>query len=98
MRRPSVARRAVLASVAVLAISRGLDRSGGSAARAPPPSRARSPVKAAMPPPPIMVKLIHDDAAGLNPDFGSYTNVDLEQGIARLHRLRTRYVRQRLRW
>jgi hypothetical protein len=28
-----------------------------------------------------MVKLLHDDAAGLNPDFGSYTNVDLEQGI-----------------
>ena len=31
---------------------------------------------------PVMVKLLHDDAAGLNPDFGSYTNVDLDQGIA----------------
>jgi hypothetical protein len=31
---------------------------------------------------PIMVKLLHDDAAGLAPDFGSYTNVDLDQGIA----------------
>ena len=29
-----------------------------------------------------MVKLLHDDAAGLAPDFGSYTNVDLDQGIA----------------
>ena len=30
---------------------------------------------------PELVKLLHDDAAGLNPDFGSYTNVGLEQGI-----------------
>ena len=43
--------------------------------------RARWPVKAATPSPPNMVKLLHDDAAGLNPDFGSYTNVGLEQGI-----------------
>jgi hypothetical protein len=31
---------------------------------------------------PVMVKLLHDDAAGLDPDFASYTNVDLDQGIA----------------
>ena len=31
---------------------------------------------------PVMVKLLHDDAAGLSPDAGSYTNVDLDQGIA----------------
>ena len=31
---------------------------------------------------PIMVKLIHDDTAGLAPDFGAYTNVDVDQGIA----------------
>ncbi len=30
---------------------------------------------------PVMVKLLHDDAGGLNPDFGSYTNVNLDQGI-----------------
>ena len=29
-----------------------------------------------------MVKLLHDDAAILQPDIGSYTNVDLDQGIA----------------
>lgn len=31
---------------------------------------------------PVMVKLLHDDAAGMAPDFGSYTNVDIDQGIA----------------
>ena len=31
---------------------------------------------------PIIVKLIHDDTAGLAPDFGAYTNVDVDQGIA----------------
>jgi hypothetical protein len=32
---------------------------------------------------PVMAKLIHDDTAGLAPDFASYTgNVDLDQGIA----------------
>ncbi len=31
---------------------------------------------------PILSKLIKDDTAGLAPDFGSYTNVDLDQGIA----------------
>ena len=32
---------------------------------------------------PIMTKLLHDDAAGLNPDFGSYTGtVDIDHGIA----------------
>jgi ABC-type phosphate transport system substrate-binding protein len=31
---------------------------------------------------PVMVKLIHDDASSLSPDVASYTNVDLEQGIA----------------
>ncbi|MGA2931839.1 MAG: hypothetical protein ABSE98_07100, partial [Acidimicrobiales bacterium] len=31
---------------------------------------------------PVMVKLLHDDASGLDPDIGSYTNVDLDQGIA----------------
>ena len=31
---------------------------------------------------PILVKLIHDDTAGLAPDFGAYTNVDVDQGIA----------------
>lgn len=31
---------------------------------------------------PVMVKLLHDDSAGLAPDFGSYTNVDIDQGIA----------------
>ncbi len=30
---------------------------------------------------PVMIKLIHDDAAGLSPDSASYTNVNLEQGI-----------------
>jgi ABC-type phosphate transport system substrate-binding protein len=31
---------------------------------------------------PVMVKLLHDDATDLDPDTGSYTNVDLDQGIA----------------
>ena len=31
---------------------------------------------------PVMVKLLHDDAAGLAPDIATYTNVDLDQGIA----------------
>jgi hypothetical protein len=31
---------------------------------------------------PVMVKLIHDDAASLAPDLATYTNVDLDQGIA----------------
>jgi ABC-type phosphate transport system substrate-binding protein len=31
---------------------------------------------------PVMSKLLHDDATGLAPDFGSYTNVDIDQGIA----------------
>ena len=31
---------------------------------------------------PIIVNLIHDDTAGLAPDFGAYTNVDVDQGIA----------------
>jgi hypothetical protein len=31
---------------------------------------------------PIMIKLLHDDASGLAPDFGAYTNVDIDQGIA----------------
>ena len=31
---------------------------------------------------PIMIKFLHDDTAGLAPDFGSYTNVDIDQGIA----------------
>lgn len=31
---------------------------------------------------PVMVKLLHVDASGLDPDIGSYTNVDLDQGIA----------------
>jgi ABC-type phosphate transport system substrate-binding protein len=31
---------------------------------------------------PVMVKLLHDDSASLEPDTGSYTNVDLDQGIA----------------
>lgn len=38
---------------------------------------------------PVMVKLLHDDAAGMSDasgatpgDFGSYTNVDIDQGIA----------------
>ncbi len=31
---------------------------------------------------PVMNKLLKDDAAGLAPDFGSYTNVDIDQGIA----------------
>ena len=29
-----------------------------------------------------MLKLLRDDATGLAPDFGSYTNVDIDQGIA----------------
>ncbi len=31
---------------------------------------------------PVMLKLLKDDAAQLSPEFGSYTNVDLDQGIA----------------
>ena len=31
---------------------------------------------------PVIVKLIHDDTAGLAPDFGSYTNVDIDHAIA----------------
>jgi ABC-type phosphate transport system substrate-binding protein len=31
---------------------------------------------------PIMLKLIHDDGAGLSPDYGSYTTVDVDNGIA----------------
>ena len=31
---------------------------------------------------PIMLKLLKDDAAQLNPEFGSYTNVGLDSGIA----------------
>jgi len=31
---------------------------------------------------PIMLKFLRDDTAGLAPDFGSYTNVDIDQGIA----------------
>ena len=31
---------------------------------------------------PVIDRLLHDDAAGLNPDFGTYTNVDLDHGIA----------------
>jgi ABC-type phosphate transport system substrate-binding protein len=31
---------------------------------------------------PIMSKLLHDDSAGLAPDFGSYTNVDLDAAIS----------------
>ena len=33
-------------------------------------------------PTPVMVKLLHDDAAGLKPEFGSYTNVDVDHAIA----------------
>ena len=46
---------------------------------------------------PIMVKLLHDDTAGLAPDFGSYTNVDLDQGIADFVGIGARHVRQRFR-
>jgi hypothetical protein len=31
---------------------------------------------------PVIAKLIHDDTAGLAPDFGAYTNVDIDHGIA----------------
>jgi ABC-type phosphate transport system substrate-binding protein len=31
---------------------------------------------------PVMIKLLHDDGAALTPDFGSYTNVDVDQAIA----------------
>jgi hypothetical protein len=31
---------------------------------------------------PIMIKLLHDDSAQLSPDFGSYTNVDIDQAIS----------------
>ncbi len=31
---------------------------------------------------PVIDKLLHDDEANLSPDIGSYTNVDLDQGIA----------------
>jgi hypothetical protein len=31
---------------------------------------------------PVMIKLFKDDAAQLTPEFGSYTNVDLDQSIA----------------
>ena len=48
----------------------------------PTPPRAPSSARAATPLTPIMVKLLHDDADGLSPDFGSYTDVDLDQAIA----------------
>ncbi|MBV8463026.1 MAG: substrate-binding domain-containing protein, partial [Acidimicrobiales bacterium] len=81
MRKRIGARRAVLASTVVLATAGvwaapGSGSAGGATATGTVVGEGGDAVG------PIMNKLLRDDASGLNPDFGSYTNVDLEHGIA----------------
>lgn len=80
MRRPSLARRAVLAGlVAVVTAAAGtVSASEGADAATPQGTLVGEGGDAINP---IMVKLLHDDAAGLDPVDGSYTNVDIDQGI-----------------
>lgn len=81
MRRLSVARRAALAGLVVLLIAAVWTvPTGGRAGAATPQGTIYGEGGDAMGP--VMVKLLHDDASGLDPDVGSYTNVDLDQGIA----------------
>jgi ABC-type phosphate transport system substrate-binding protein len=82
MRTVSFARRAVLASTAALvaatvwtAPAPGLGSGAGAATQSTLAGEGGDAVG------PIMSKLLKDDTAGLAPDFGSYTNVDLDQGI-----------------
>ena len=81
MRRLSVARRAVLAGLAtvVTAVAWAVPVNGGVGAATTKGTLVGEGGDAITP---VMVKLLHDDAAGLDPDVGSYTNVDLDQGIA----------------
>ena len=81
MRRLSAARHAALAGLVALVIAAAWTVPvGAGAGAATPQGTIYGEGGDAMGP--VMVKLLHDDASGLHPDIGSYTNVDLDQGIA----------------
>jgi ABC-type phosphate transport system substrate-binding protein len=81
MKRRSVARQAALAGLAaLLATAAWTVPSGGGAGAATPQGTIYGEGGDAVGP--VMVRLLHDDASDLDPEIGSYTNVDLDQGIA----------------
>jgi hypothetical protein len=81
MRRSHVARHAIILVVAALVTAGVTTVSyGKSAGAATPQGTVAGEGGDALGP--IMAKLVDDDSAGLAPDSGSFTNVDLDQGIA----------------
>src|SRR5580692_8757886 len=81
MTRGSAARRAVISGLAAVlgATMWAVPANDGAGASTIPGTLAGEGGDAMTP---VMVKLIADDTAGLDPDTASYTNVDLDQGIA----------------